>query len=128
MSTSADKLVAVYIKIRDAKAQLEEDILRLSGQQDAIGQALLEICKATGQDGGKTAHGSFTRRVDTRYETTNWEKFYEFIAKQPDGVRMLEQRIHQGNFKEFLKANPDVLPVGMNVLSKYAVTVRRATT
>jgi hypothetical protein len=49
---------------------------------DAVEQALLEICKQTGQDGGRTTHGSFTRSVKTRYETTNWPKMYDFIKAQ----------------------------------------------
>lgn len=123
---NADTLVAVYIKMRDAKAKHEAEIARIDRQMDTVSDALVEICKATGQDGGKTPHGTFTRSVYTRYDTSNWEKFYEFIASIPDGARMLEKRIHQGNFKEFLQENPDVLPVGTNVVSKYTISVRRS--
>jgi hypothetical protein len=125
----AAKLVQVYVKIRDAKDLLvrehEAKLAELNVQLEAVEQELLEICKATGQDGGKTAYGSFSKTVKTRYWTNDWDSMYGFI-KDHDVPQLLERRIHQGNFKEFLEANPDKLPVGLNVDSKYSITVRRA--
>ena len=125
----ANKLVETYIKIRDAKAiktkELEEEIAKLDEQLGTLEQALLEICKATGQDGGKTQFGSFTRSVKTRYWTSDWDSMYRFI-KTHDLPQLLERRIHQGNFKEFMEANPGTLPEGLNVDSRYAITVRRS--
>ena len=42
-------------------------------------------------------------------------------------VELLEQRVHQTNMKQFLKENPDLLPEGINVDSKYSISVRRST-
>lgn len=125
----ANKLVQVYVKIRDAKVALErqkdEEIAALDTQLEMIQAELLEICKTTGQDGGKTQSGSFRRSVKTRYWTSDWDSMYKFIRAH-DVPELLEKRVHQGNFKEFLKDNPDSLPEGMNVESKYAITVTRA--
>lgn len=125
----ANKLVQVYIKIRDAKElkkkQMEEEISALEEQLALVEQELLELCKATGQDGGKTEYGSFTRSVKTRYWTNDWDSMYTFI-RDHDAPELLERRIHQGNFVEFLKENPNLMPAGVNVESKYSITVRRA--
>ena len=125
----ANKLVKAYIKMRDAKAALEreydEKVKALAEQMEVIEQALLEICKENGQDGGKTEHGSFTRTVKTRYWTNDWDSMFTFIRTH-DALELLEKRIHQTNFKEFLEQNPDTMPAGLNVDSKYAITVRRA--
>jgi hypothetical protein len=125
----ANQLVKVYIKIRDAKEikkkEMETAIAELDAQLETVEQELLEICKATGQNGGKTDYGSFTRSVKTRYWPSDWDSVYQFI-REHDVPQLLERRIHQGNFKEFLEANPDKLPTGMNVESKYSITVRRA--
>ena len=125
----ATKLVKVYIKMRDAKAALEheyeEKINALNEQMSTIESELLEICKSTGQDGGKTPFGSFTRTVKTRYWTTDWDSMYTFI-RDNSMPELLEKRIHQGNFKEFLEENPGKMPAGVNVDSKYSVTVRRS--
>ena len=128
--SDASKLVQVYVKIRDARdrkqRQMEQEVNELNEQLGIIEHEMLEICKATGQDGGKTSHGSFTRSVKTRYWTSDWDSMYKFI-RDHDAPELLERRIHQGNFSEFLQQKPDTMPAGVNVESKYSVTVRRAT-
>ena len=126
----ATKLVSTYIKMRDAKDALTREydakINEIKEQMELIEEALLEICKATNQDGGKTPYGSFSRSVKTRYWTNDWDSMYSFI-KQHDAIQLLEQRVHQSNMKQFLTENPGVLPQGLNTDSRYAITVRRAT-
>jgi hypothetical protein len=115
--------------LRDAKEALAKEydgkINDIKEQMDLIEGALLDVCKTTGQDGGKTAHGSFTRSVKTRYWTTDWSLMTKFI-KQQDALELFEQRIHQGNMKQFLQEHPTLMPDGLNVDSKYSVTVRRS--
>jgi hypothetical protein len=126
---NADQLVAVYIKIRDAKdlktKQMEAEISVLEEQLSMVADELLEICKTTGQDGGKTSHGSFTRTIKSRYWTSDWDSMYKFI-REHDMPELLERRIHQGNFSDFIKENSDLMPAGVNVEAKYSITVRRA--
>ena len=125
----ANQLVKVYIKIRDAKdmkkKQMEEEIAALEQQLEVVEQELLEICKATGQDGGKTQYGTFTRAVKTRYWTSDWDSMYRFI-KDNDVPQILERRIAQSVFKEFLNENPGFMPEGVNQESKYSIMVRRS--
>jgi len=129
MPFDADQMVAVYIKMRDEKDRLtheyEEKIAGLKQQMDTIEQALLDLCKANGQDGGKTRHGTFTRTVKTRYWTNDWSAMHRFI-REHDALELMEQRVHQTNMKQFLTENPGVMPEGLNVESRYAITVRRA--
>lgn len=129
VETDAAKLVQTYIKIRDAKEiktrEFEAAIAELEEAMGTIETALLEICKSTGQEGGKTAFGSFSRSVKTRYWTSDWDSMYQFI-REHDVPQLLERRIHQGNFKEYLEQNPDQLPQGVNVDSRYSITVRRS--
>jgi hypothetical protein len=129
MPADANKLVQVYIKIRDAKdikkKQMEEELGALEAQLELVEQELLELCKTTGQDGGKTQFGSFTRSVKTRYWTSDWDSMYKFI-REHDVPEVLERRIHQGNFVDMLKENPNIMPAGVNVESKYSITVRRS--
>lgn len=125
----ASQLVKVYIKIRDAKEtrkkQMDAEIADLDAQLAAVEQELLEICKTTGQDGGKTQYGSFTRAVKTRYWTSDWDSMYKFI-REHDAPDLLERRIAQGNFSQFIQENPDKMPAGVNIESKYSITVRRS--
>lgn len=124
-----EKLVSTYIKIRDARDAMvrhhEEDLKKIEDQLEVVANALLAHCKETGQEGGKTIAGSFTRTVKSRYWTNDWDSMYTFI-RENDVPELLEKRIHQGNFKAFLDQNPDKLPAGTNVDSKYSITVRRS--
>ena len=124
----ADKLVKSYVKIRDAKDALtrkyEEEKAELDTALSIIEENLLELCKTTGQDGGKTQFGTFTRSVKTRYWTSDWDSFYRAMLEH-QAPQLLEQRIHQGNFKSFIDSTPEAMPEGVNVDKKYAITVRR---
>lgn len=125
-----DELVRIYRKIRDAVADREEafknEIQILKGQMEAVAGALLDICNEQNIDSIKTKHGTLSRRVTERYWTTDWESLYGFI-KENDAPFLLEQRIHNGNMKQFLEENPDAFPAGLQCDRKYAVTVRKPT-
>lgn len=128
---TADKLVSIYRKIRDAVNEKEEahkvEIAELKAQLDAVTSKLLDICNEQNLDSLRTSTGTVTRRTTTRYWTSDWESMYKFIKEQ-DAYHLLEQRIHNGNMKTYLEENPDTLPIGLNADTKYAVTVRKPTT
>lgn len=127
--TSVDQLVAVYIKIRDARddARRKADAIETDFEEQLgiLNQEILAICKETGADSIKTPHGTAIRTVKSRYWTNDWEQFYNFMFEHnlPD---LLEKRIHQTNIKQFLEENPDLLPLGLNVDSEHSITVRRS--
>lgn len=124
-----DKLVEVYIRIRDARDEVRRELEAkesdLNEQLDIISQQILEVCKQTGADSIKTKHGTAMRGVKSRFWTNDWEKFYEFMSDQKE-FGLLEKRIHQTNMKQFLEENPDLHPAGLNVERTYAITVRRS--
>jgi hypothetical protein len=126
---SVDKLVSVYIKIRDArdeaKREWEDKEADFNEQLDLINHQLLDICKDTGADSIKTPHGIAMRTLKSKYWTNDWEKFYDWMFEH-NVPEALEKRIHQTNMKQFLEENPDILPPGLNVDRTYAITVRRS--
>lgn len=126
----ADKLVAVYRKIRAAiderEAEHKAEISGLKSQLDLVSAKILEICNEQNLDSLRTPAGTVTRRTVTRYWTNDWEAMYRFIKEQ-DAPFLLEQRIHNGNMRQFLEENPDTLPMGLNADTKYAITVRKPT-
>lgn len=129
MDATADKLVKAYIKMRDYRSQLkseyEEQDAEVKEQMDMVEAQLLDMCKSTGADSLRTKFGTVSRRVQTRYWTSDWEAMHKFILDK--GMpELLERRIAQSQMQEFLKDNPDELPVGMNVDNRYTVTVRRS--
>lgn len=121
---TADKLVKIYIKIRDKRAELTKEADALEEQQNIIQAKLLEICKDTGAESLRTEFGTVTRRVSKRYWTSDWDSFYKFM-KEHDAMQLLQQRVSNGNMEQFLEENPDIHPPGLNVDASFVVTVRR---
>ena len=125
---NAEQLVTVYIKMRDALVKLQREFDEKEGaikaQQDIITQALLEMCKEMGAEGLRTPAGSVFKTIKTRYWTSDWGSMKQFI-KDNDALDLMEQRVHQTNMKTFLEENPTLMPPGMNVDSRYSITVRR---
>ena len=124
----ADELVLTYRRIRDAIHEKEEahkeEIAALKAQQDVVSEALLALCNDQNLDSIRTAAGTVTRSTLTRYWTSDWGSMYEFI-KERDAPFLLEQRIHNGNMRQFLEDNPEDLPIGLNADTKYVVRVRK---
>lgn len=124
-----EKLVKAYIKMRDARsllsAEYEAKDKEIKDQMDLIEHTLLDVCKRAGADSIKTGAGTIIRGVRTSYWTSDWESMHNFI-KENQALDLLERRVAQKAMGEFLKANPDKMPKGMNVETKYTVTVRRA--
>ena len=125
----ATKLDAVYIKMRDARAALSAEYdtkdREIKDQMEMIEHTLLDVCKRAGADSIKTGAGTIIRGVKTSYWTSDWESMHNFV-KENQALDLLERRVAQKAMGEFLKANPDKMPKGMNVETKYTVTVRRA--
>lgn len=123
----ASVLVDVYIKIRDKRAELkaefEEKDKALIEKQDRIEQALLDLCKEHNLENLRTEHGTATRVVRERVWATDWDAFTDFV-REHDAYGLFEKRIHQGNFREFMEANPELTPP-VNIDRRYAITVRR---
>jgi phage pi2 protein 07 len=123
-----EKLVKVYIKMRakhdEARIAYETEEKKLKAQMDKVKLALLEFCKSQNVDSVRTGEGLFYRTTKVDYWTNNWEAMHKFIIEH-NAPQLLHQRLHQTNLKEFLEANPDLLPPGLNVDSEYTITVRR---
>lgn len=124
-----DTLTAVYLKIRDTRAenkrQFENVDKDLEEQQKMLAEQMLDSCKEIGADSIKTPHGTIIRSVKSKYWTGDWDSMYRFI-KEHDAFGLLEKRLHQTNMKDFLHENPDVMPMGLNVENEYTIVVRRA--
>lgn len=125
-----NKMVSVYLKLRDAIEEKEEqhkqELQELKDQFDVVANELLTHCNSQNIDSIKTPVGTISRRISTRYWTSDWDSMYQFI-KEHDAPFLLEQRIHGSNMREFLNENPDVFPVGLQAERKYTVQVRKPT-
>jgi hypothetical protein len=126
---TTDKLIKAYIKIRDAIAEKEKEhkaeIKALEEQLDMVQGELLTHCEAAGGNISVPGVGQVSRRIAKNYWTSDWQSLYEVI-KEHDAFHLLHQRISNKAMQQFLEENPEVHPAGLNLDSRYAVTVRRA--
>lgn len=129
MSNDIDKLVRVYIKIRDKRSELskkfEEEDSVLKKQLEKVSRALLDYCKENQVESARTSSGTFYRKVQTKYWTNDWESMNKFIIEN-EVPEFFERRLHQGNVKQFMAENPDKCPPGLNTNSEYTISVKRA--
>jgi len=127
MSTP-DKLVKVFIKLRDARAALKKEFETadevLKVQQDTISAALLEHLKVNNAETVRTEAGTFYRTVSTRYYTNDWPAMGEFVVEHnlPD---LFEKRLNQGNVAQFLEEHPGVQLPGLQQDASYRINVRK---
>jgi len=123
-----EKLTKVFLKIKARRNELSTEFKKqddnLKTQQDTIKKALLDHCKKHNVESVRTSEGLFYRTVRTRYWTSDWGSMYSFVQehKVPE---LLEKRLNQGNVKQFLEENPEVVPMGLNVDSEYLIAVRK---
>ncbi len=122
------KLIKTYIRIRDERSALKADYSEkdstLLKQQDTIKEAINEYADMNKVDRAGTSEGMFYRTTKTRYWTSDWESMYKFVVENKVPA-FLDKRLNHKNVREYLDANPDKLPEGLNVDTEYVISVRK---
>jgi hypothetical protein len=125
---SVDDLSAEYIRVRTERELLKEkfdDADKVFADQLAeIEYKLIQIMNTAETSSMSTDRAIIIKRVSSRYNPTNWEAVYRLVDKYK-AYGVLHKRIHDTNMKDFLEEHPDEYPEGLNVDSRYAVTVKR---
>ena len=125
-----DKLARVYRKmsaeIQRLTQEYETQIEAIKAQQDAVKNALKDQMLALGMSSVRTDNGTVVLGTKTRYNTTDWDSFKEFV-KEHDALDLFEKRIAQTNMGTFLNDNPGVVPPGLNSVTEYTISVRKPT-
>jgi len=125
-----DKLARVYRKmsaeIQRLTQEYETQVEAIKAQQDAVKNALKDQMLALGMSSVRTDNGTVVLGTKTRYNTTDWDSFKEFV-KEHDALDLFEKRIAQTNMGTFLNDNPGVVPPGLNSVTEYTISVRKPT-
>lgn len=125
-----EEATKVYLKIRDAiddlKERHETEMKALKDQFQIVSDSILEFCNSQNLDTVKTTAGTVSRRVTSRYWTSDWDSLYRII-KEYDAPYLLHQRIHDSHMRQFIEENPEAVPPGLNSNSSYTVQIRKPT-
>lgn len=126
---TADRVAQKYVEYKNKLEELErEHKERCKPYQErmvVLQGIMIDLCKQLGVTSMRTPHGTIMKSVKTKYWASDWDEFKKFLLEN-EALDLVERRIHQGNMAEFLKENPDKVPVGLNVDSEYTATVRRS--
>lgn len=129
MERNLEELVKAYLTIRTEreilKNQYEASDKVLLDDMDALEKEMLVICNDTNASSIRTGSGTVIRKLNERFTTNDWDNFKKFVMEN-DAVDLLERRIHQGNFKQFMAEHEqDGLPPGVNVMREFGIVVRK---
>jgi hypothetical protein len=128
-TTKLDELVKVYLTIRNQRdrveAEMKGQMRELEDELTLLEQTFMSTCNESNANSIRTSYGTVIRKLNERYTVNDGDSFRKFILSN-GAVDLFEARIHQGNFKEFLKENQaDGLPPGVNVMREFTIVVRK---
>ena len=126
-----DDLVTTYLTIRTErntlKNQWEIRDAELKADLEQLEQAMLVACNAINADSIRTGSGTIIKSLKETYTCGDWDNFKQFVVEN-NALDLLQQRISQTNFKEFMSTRQDEgLPPGISTLREVAITVRKPT-
>lgn len=126
----ANDLVKAYISIRNERGKLAKEYeakdLVLKEKLQRLEQAMLSACNDIDADSIKTNSGVIIRSLRENYVCGDWDNFKKFILEN-NALELLQQRISQTNFKEFINSRKDEgLPPGISTMREFNITVRKS--
>ena len=124
-----DELVKIYLTIRTEREKLKSNWEVKDGELEQemklLEQSMLTVCNDTNASSIRTESGTVIRSLKERFTTNDWDNFKKFVLDN-EAIDLLEGRIHQGNFKEFMAEHKDEgLPPGVNVMREFTIVVRK---
>lgn len=129
MAVKLEELVKAYIAIRnkrDANArEFNAKDSELKAELAQLDQVMLSSCNEIEADSIKTNSGTIIKTMKENFVCGDWDNFKQYVM-QNDAIELLQQRLHQTNFKEFLSNRTDEgLPPGISSMKEFQIVVRK---
>ena len=126
-----DDLVTTYLTIRTErntlKTQFELKDAELKADLEELERAMLQACNDINADSIRTGSGTIIKSLKETYTCGDWDNFKQFVVEN-NALDLLQQRISQNNFKEFMSSrSDDGLPPGISTMREFKITVRKPT-
>lgn len=126
-----DSLVSTYLTIRREREKLakkyEQEDAVFKEQMDRLEEAMLATCNEIGAETLRTEHGTIIKTLKENYVCGDWDNFKKYIIEN-DALELLQQRLSQTNFKEFLSTRGEEgLPPGISTMREFKISVRKPT-
>ena len=126
-----DSLVKAYLAIRLERDKLakkyQQEDSELKDQISRLESAMLETCDDIGAETLRTESGTIIKTLKENYICGDWDNFKTYVLEN-QALELLQQRISQTNFKEFLSTREEEgLPPGISTMREFKITVRKPT-
>lgn len=122
-----DKLVEVYIKIRNKVAEVNREYVErlehLKGQQKQVGTEILRRLNERGASQTKTPHGTAFVGEDMSITIADEEAYGAFVLAEQDHT-YYQKRAKVERVREYMKAHDGALPPGLSVFRERVINVR----
>ena len=123
-----EELSQRYLVLRRDRDILKERYVEqdsvLEKEMAELEASMIEQLNAANATSINTKSATILRRVTKRYNPSNWDSVYKLVDKYK-AYGLLHKRIHDANMATFLEEHPGEYPEGLNLDSRYAVTVKR---
>jgi|TARA_R100001460_G_scaffold28050_4_gene56275 hypothetical protein len=126
-----DSLVKAYLAIRLERDKLakkyQQEDSEFKDQLNRLESAMLETCDDIGAETLRTESGTIIKTLKENFVCGDWDNFKTFVLEN-QALELLQQRISQANFKEFLSTREEEgLPPGISTMREFKITVRKPT-
>jgi hypothetical protein len=123
-----DELIQKYLKLRDAKSELEakhkQETSRYTQAMAKIEKMLLAEFNETGQDSAKTGAGTAYKTIRTSAKVADRDAFFDFV-RESESWAFLESRVNKTAVEEYLQEH-EQLPPGVDVTRSATINIRRS--
>jgi hypothetical protein len=131
VEVNLEELVQTYLTIRKEReilsGQFDEKDAELEADMKSLEQVMLAQCNKINADSIRTPNGTVIKSMKESFVCGDWDNFKQFVLDN-QAVELLQQRIHQTNFKEFMANHEgEGLPPGISSMREVTITVRKPT-
>lgn len=127
---TSDELIGRYVRIRDAKSDLETKHKKEKQRYDkalaSIEAILLSRLDAEGEESKRTPHGTCYKSVKVTAKVADRDAFLAYV-KDNDAWDFIESRVNAKEVERYANEH-DELPPGVTTTRFTKLGVRRATT
>lgn len=124
-----DRMIKVYIRMRDAKEDMQErhkqELKVIEDQMAVIELEFKRLSLENKVSSFKTDHGTATIVENMKASCNDWNVFGEFVRKD-DPLIFLDKRVKLAGIKDFMDMHDGLLPPGISIFRELSLRVTRA--
>lgn len=128
MAYSIAQLAQAHQRIKDERSRRKAEFERLDeelkAQQTALRQALLVELNKTGGTSVNTPFGTVYRRTVTKSAAADWGAIWTWM-KAHDAPDLVQKRLNNQFILDYMEANNDAIPPGINLHNEFDVSIRK---